>query len=222
MPCVGFTRAPMPAFDRSLLPAEPDLAFEMILWQAGFFAIAGIDEAGRGALAGPVAAAAVILPQKGQIQELLHGVRDSKQMTPLEREIARKRIQEYATSWGVGYAAPGEIDQVGIVPATHLAASRALENLSLHPDHPLLDYLFLPEVALSQTALIKGDCRSLSIAAASVLAKTSRDALLVNLDQTYPGYGFAIHKGYGTTAHREALKRLGPCPIHRLSFTLLP
>jgi ribonuclease HII len=212
----------MPAFDRSLLPPEPDLAFEMILWQAGFFAIGGIDEAGRGALAGPVAAAAVILPQKAPIQKLLHGVRDSKQMTPPEREIARKRILEFATSWGVGYAAPGEIDQIGIVPATRLAVSRALENLSLLPDHLLLDYLFLPEVALPQTALIKGDCRSLSIAAASVLAKTSRDDLLVDLDQTYPGYGFAAHKGYGTMAHRDALKRLGPCPVHRLSFTLLP
>jgi ribonuclease HII len=212
----------MPAFDRSLIPPEPDLAFEMNLWQVGFLAIAGIDEAGRGALAGPVAAAAVILPHKGPIQELLHGVRDSKQMTPFEREIARKRILDYATAWGVGYAAPGEIDQIGIVPATRLAASRALENLSQPPDHLLLDYLFLPEVAFPQTALTKGDCRSLSIAAASVLAKTSRDALLVNLDQTYPGYGFAAHKGYGTMAHRDALKRLGPCPVHRLSFTLLP
>jgi len=212
----------MPAFDRSLLPAEPDLAFEMNLWQAGFFAIAGIDEAGRGALAGPVAAAAVILPQKAPIQELLRGVCDSKQMAPLEREIARKRILEYATSWGVGFATAGEIDLIGIVPATRLAASRALGDLSQPPDYLLLDYLFLPDVALPQTALIKGDCRSLSIAAASVMAKTSRDALLVNLDQTYPGYGFAAHKGYGTQAHREAIKRLGPCPIHRLSFTLLP
>ncbi len=222
MPCVGFTRALMPTFDRSLLPPEPDLAFEMNLWRAGILAVAGIDEAGRGALAGPVAAAAVILPQNIPIQELLYGVRDSKQMTPLERENARKRILEYATSWGVGYATPGEIDQIGIVPATRLAASRALEKLAQFPDHLLLDYLFLPEVALPQTALIKGDCRSLSIAAASVLAKTSRDAFLVNLDQTYPGYGFAAHKGYGTLAHRDALKRLGPCPVHRLSFTLLP
>jgi ribonuclease HII len=211
----------MPAFDRSLLPPEPDLAFEMNLWRAGFLAVAGIDEAGRGALAGPVAAAAVILPQNIPIQKLLYGVRDSKQMTPIERENARKRILEYATSWGVGYAAPGEIDQIGIVPATRLAASRALEKLAQFPDHLLLDYLFLPEVALPQTALIKGDCRSLSIAAASVMAKTSRDALLVNLDQTYPGYGFAAHKGYGTLAHRDALQRLGPCPVHRLSFALL-
>ena len=222
MPCVGFTRAPTPAFDRSLLPAEPDLAFEMNLWQAGFLAVAGIDEAGRGALAGPVAAAAVILPQKALIQKILQGVRDSKQMTPLERAVARERILEYASSWGVGFATSGEIDLIGIVPATRLAASRALGDISQPPDYLLLDYLFLPEVALPQTALVKGDCRSLSIAAASVMAKTSRDALLVNLDQTYPGYGFAAHKGYGTQAHREAIRRLGPCPIHRLSFTLLP
>jgi ribonuclease HII len=209
----------MPTFDPSLLPTEPDLSFELILWQAGLIGVAGIDEAGRGAMAGPVAAAAVVLPPEEGLSDLLKGVRDSKQMTPDERETARERIIQYATSWGVGFATPEEIDQIGIVPATRLAAWRALENLSLHPAHLLLDYLFLPEVTIPQTALIKGDCRSLSIAAASVLAKTSRDALLRKLDLTYPGYGFAAHKGYGTKAHREALQRLGLSPVHRLSFT---
>jgi ribonuclease HII len=217
----GSTRVPMPIFDTSLLPLEPDLSFEFILWQAGIIGVAGIDEAGRGALAGPVAASAVILPQKESLPCLLKGVRDSKQMTPYERGIARDKILQYADSWGVGFATSDEIDLVGIVPATRLAASRALEGLSLPPAHLLLDYLFLPDVTIPQTALIKGDCRSLSIAAASVLAKTSRDALMRELDITYPGYGFAAHKGYSTQAHREALKKLGPSPVHRLSFTLL-
>jgi ribonuclease HII len=211
----------MHAFDATLLPPQPDLSFELVLWQAGIMGVAGIDEAGRGALAGPVAAAAVILPPKEGLIGLLKGVRDSKQMTPHEREIARERILQYAESWGVGFATSDEIDQMGIVPATRLAAWRALENLPVHPVHLLLDYLFLPEVTIPQTALIKGDCRSLSIAAASVLAKTSRDALMCALDMTYPGYGFAAHKGYGTQAHREALQQLGPSPVHRLSFTLL-
>ena len=211
----------MPAFDASLLPPEPDLSFELELWQAGLMGVAGIDEAGRGALAGPVAAAAVILPQTMEVIGLLKGVRDSKQMTPKHREIAREWILQYAAAWGVGFATPEEIDQLGIVPATQLAAWRALGQLLPYPDHLLLDYLFLPDVSIPQTALIKGDCRSLSIAAASILAKTSRDALMRELDLTYPSYGFAAHKGYGTLAHRGALLRLGPSQVHRLSFTLI-
>jgi len=211
----------MPTYDASLLPPEPDLSFELELWQAGLIGVAGIDEAGRGALAGPVAAAAVILPQTLEVIELLKGVRDSKQMTPKQRKIAREWILQYAAAWGVGFATPEEIDQLGIVPATQLAAWRALGQLLPYPDHLLLDYLFLPDVSIPQTALIKGDCRSLSIAAASILAKTSRDALMSELDTAYPGYGFAAHKGYGTLAHREALHRLGPSQVHRQSFTLL-
>jgi ribonuclease HII len=211
----------MPTFDASLLPPEPDLSFELELWQAGLMRVAGIDEAGRGALAGPVAAAAVILPQTMEVIGLLKGVRDSKQMTPKQRETAREWILQYAAAWGVGFATPEEIDQLGIVPATRLAAWRALGQLLPYPDHLLLDYLFLPDVSIPQTALIKGDCRSLSIAAASILAKTSRDALMRELDLRYPGYGFAAHKGYGTLAHRGALLRLGPSPVHRLSFTLI-
>ena len=210
----------MRGFDPSLIPLNPDLSFEQILWQGGEIAVAGVDEAGRGALAGPVAAAAVILPADQKVSGLLPGVRDSKQMTPLERDIARERIQRFCIAWGVGFSSPGEIDQVGIVAATRLAAWRAIERLTPPPTHLLLDYLFLPELAIPQTALIKGDCRSLSIAAASIMAKTSRDALLAELDLTYPEYGFANHKGYGTRSHRDALQRLGPSPIHRLSFTL--
>lgn len=210
----------MPAFDPSLLPREPDLSFERALWKAGLSAVAGIDEAGRGALAGPVAAAAVILPPEAKMVECLKGVRDSKQMTPHQREAGREKILQYAVTWGVGFASAEEVDQMGILPATRLAACRALEALTLPPAHLLLDYLFLPENPLPQTALIKGDRRSLSIAAASVLAKTARDALLCKLELTYPGYGFASHKGYGTQAHRAALQRLGVSPVHRLSFAL--
>jgi len=210
----------MRGFDPSLIPLNPDLSFEQILWQGGEIAVAGVDEAGRGALAGPVAAAAVILPADQKVSGFLPSVRDSKQMTPLERDIARERIQRFCIAWGVGFSSPGEIDQVGIVAATRLAAWRAIERLTPPPTHLLLDYLFLPELAIPQTALIKGDCRSLSIAAASIMAKTSRDALLAELDLTYPGYGFANHKGYGTRSHRDALQRMGPSPIHRLSFTL--
>jgi len=208
----------MPAFDRSLLPPQPDLAFENALWKAGVEAVAGIDEAGRGAMAGPVAAGAVVLPQVAGLEALLKGVCDSKQMKPQARQVARERIIQHALAWGVGFASPEEIDQIGIVNATRLAALRAVESLSVTPAHLLLDYLFLPEVSLPQTALIKGDCRSLSIAAASVLAKTSRDGLLQELDLVYPGYGFNSHKGYGTQAHRQALLHLGPSPVHRRSF----
>jgi ribonuclease HII len=210
----------MPPFDRSLIPAKPDLSFELALWDAGLTAVAGIDEAGRGALAGPVSAAAVILPPDPLMVDCLKGVRDSKQLTPDQRERTREKILQYAAAWGVGYATNEEIDQIGILPATRLAACRALEALSIIPAHILLDYIFLPDINLPQTALIKGDCRSLSIAAASILAKTARDAVLRELELTYPGYGFAAHKGYGTVVHRSALQRLGACPAHRHSFAL--
>ncbi len=212
----------MPAFDLSLLPDVPDLTFEQALWGAGLFCVAGIDEAGRGALAGPVAAAVVIFPPEPDLSCRVEGVRDSKQLTAQQRESLRDKIFKAAIAWGLGFASAQEIDQIGILPATRLAAWRALESLSQVPQHLLIDYLFLPDVNIPQTALIKGDCRVLSIAAASILAKTGRDAEMRKLDQCYPGYGFATHKGYGTLAHRQALARLGPCQEHRLSFTLLP
>jgi len=203
------------------LPACPSLIFEEALWAAGVRLVAGIDEAGRGPLAGPVAAAAVILPDNPQVAEQLPGVRDSKQLSPIARQAARQRIIDHALAWGVDFASPQEIDELGILPATCLAANRALEKLTIHPEHLLLDCLFLRELHLPQTSLVKGDCRSLSIAAASVLAKTARDALMLELDAQYPGYGLAAHKGYGTLAHRQAIRLLGPSPIHRQSFTLL-
>lgn len=205
-------------FDLSLLPQSPDLAFETALWQEGILRVAGIDEAGRGALAGPVCAAALILPVRTDLQQTLYGVRDSKQMTPAAREHWALRLRETALAYGVGFASAQEIDQIGIVPATRLAVQLALAQLEFAPQHLLVDYLELPEVRLPQTALVKGDARSLSIAGASVLAKTARDELMRQLDEQYPGYGLAIHKGYGTLAHRQALARLGMCAIHRRSF----
>lgn len=205
-------------FDPAEIPPSPDLRFETALWSDGLLHVAGLDEAGRGAWAGPVAAGAVILPAEPEIAARLHKVRDSKEMTPIERTFWAAQIKEHALTWGVGFASNQEIDELGIVPATRLAMTRALENLRVEPQHLLIDALRLPALALPQTALIKGDQRSLSIASASVLAKTGRDALMVELDATYPGYGFAQHKGYGTARHMAALEQSGPCPIHRFSF----
>lgn len=205
-------------FDRSLLPVAPDLHFESELWAGGIKYIAGIDEAGRGALAGPVSAAALILPADSNLQVFLEGVRDSKEMTPEQREFWAGRLKRLALVWGIGFASHQEIDSLGIVPATRLAVRRALEELAPAPQHVLIDYLELPDCPFPQTPLIKGDARSLSIAAASILAKTARDALMRQLDVRYPGYGFAAHKGYATEAHRQALAHLGPAPIHRRSF----
>jgi len=198
----------------------PTLDFEQTLWKDGFRAVAGIDEAGRGALAGPVAAGAVVLPARLDVIRTLSRVRDSKLMTPLERERWAPHIRETALAWGVGLASAEEIDSLGILPATKLAAARALASLSIPPDGLLTDFLIFPEVDLPQIALIKGDRLSLSVAAASVLAKTSRDALMRELDERYPGYGFARHKGYGTRLHRAAIRELGKCEIHRVSFSL--
>lgn len=204
--------------DPTLLPQAPDLSFESLLWSQTLTYVAGIDEAGRGALAGPVAAAAVVLPADLEIVQRLAGVRDSKQMTPSQRERWAAEIKLQAVSWVVGTASPQEIDAIGILPATRLAVHRALDLLELEVEHLLLDYLLLPECTLPQTSLIKGDRRSLSIAAASILAKTARDAWMRELEEQFSGYGFAVHKGYGTERHLAALERLGPSAAHRKSF----
>jgi ribonuclease HII len=196
----------------------PTLEFEINLWNAGFARIAGLDEAGRGAWAGPVAAATVILSADPSLTRTLKGVRDSKLMTPLARETWAPRIKESALGWGVGFASSSEIDTLGILPATKLAAVRALGNLA--PDYLLTDFLVFRDIDLPQTALVKGDQRSLSVAAASVLAKTSRDELMRATDSQYPGYGFFRHKGYGTRIHKDAIIRLGRCEIHRKSFAI--
>jgi ribonuclease HII len=205
-------------FDPRLLPPAPDLSIERALWEAGIDIIAGVDEAGRGALAGPVVAAAVVFSSSIAIRADLQGINDSKQLSPRKRDEWAEIIHRIALAWGVGFASHSEIDQLGIVPATHLAAHRAVEEIELQINHLLLDYLFLPEVGIPQTNLIKGDQRSVSIAAASILAKTARDKLLIDLDSEFPGYHFADHKGYATSQHLAALNRLGPSPIHRKSF----
>jgi ribonuclease HII len=208
-------------FDRNLIPAAPDLSFERALWQAGIVRVAGLDEAGRGALAGPVAAGVVVLPAGIEITRL-NGVRDSKQMLPAERQKWLAVILECCLAVGVGMASALEIDEIGIVPATRLAMLRALEQLCPSPQHLLLDYIELPDSQIAQTSLVKGDQRVLSIATASILAKTYRDAWMEKVDRTFPGYGFAVHKGYGTQMHRAAIQRLGLSPIHRRSFRSMP
>lgn len=207
--------------DPDLVPENPQISFELALWTAGLPAVAGIDEAGRGCLAGPVTAAAVILPGTEKILDDLAGVRDSKLLNPVERETLRGRIESCAQAWGIGWASNAEIDRFGIVPATRLAAWRALDQLAVLPDHLLVDYLVLPDIEIPQTRLVKGDMRSLSIAAASILAKTHRDSWMIETDRKYPFYGFLRNKGYGTAPHREALRVHGPCPLHRLSFAPL-
>ncbi len=207
-----------PRIDPGLIPAAPDLSHERALWANDSLWVAGIDEAGRGALAGPVVAAAVVLPQITNFNVELQGVRDSKQMSPAQREFWSTTICESAVTCGIGQASASEIDSLGIAPATQLAATRAVAALSVSPDHLLLDYFYLPKLNCPQTALVKGDARSLSIAAASVLAKTTRDAILIEMEFKYPGYGLAKHKGYGTQFHRNAIKKLGPTPFHRMSF----
>lgn len=212
--------APRRKFDLSLLPERPDISFERRLWEQGIHLIAGVDEAGRGALAGPVAVGAVVLPGEVEgIESELAGVRDSKVMTPKDRQTWAEVIKTVALAWGVGMASSREIDNSGIVPGTYLAAARALSKLQVTVEHLLVDYITLPGVAVPQTPLVKGDARSLSIASAAILAKTTRDALLVELDGQYPGYAFASNKGYGTATHRKAIQRLGPCAQHRCTFS---
>ena len=200
---------------------NPDLTHETNLWSY-YKHIAGLDEAGRGALAGPVAVGAVILPNDPTLLfSNLAGARDSKQMTPRARERLAIQIKEVALNWSVGFATADEIDAQGIARATRLAAMRALHQFSLSPQYLLTDFrLELPQLEISQTSLVKGDARCLSIACASILAKTERDALMLDLDQRHPGYQLGKHKGYGTQAHRSALRRLGISEIHRKSFRI--
>ncbi|MHB8806493.1 MAG: ribonuclease HII [Anaerolineaceae bacterium] len=204
---------------KSTSPCQhPSIDYEMQLWQQGFQSTAGLDEAGRGAWAGPVYAAAVILPCDEHILQLLYGVNDSKKMTARQRERWQSCIQSTSLDWAVGSASNQEIDELGIAAATRTAMLRALQQLHYKADSLLIDYVHLPESELPQTCLPKGDALCLSIAAASVLAKTARDALMLELDSKYPPYGFARHKGYGTARHRAALESAGLCEIHRTSF----
>ena len=195
------------------------MEFEQGLWAQGCLSVAGIDEAGRGAWAGPVSAGAVILPADPDILTRLEGVRDSKLMTPAERETMFDVITANAAAWAVGKAEAEEIDHIGILNATKNAMKRAVAALGVQPDHLLIDYVRLHDVTIPQTGIKHGDMLSLSIACASVLAKVTRDRYMRGeAAALYPQYGFDQHKGYGTKLHQQALAEFGPCPIHRRSF----
>ncbi len=194
---------------------ESMLQFERAAEALGFQRIAGVDEAGRGPLAGPVVAAAVILA------EPIIGINDSKQLTYEQREAFFEILTQGAHTVGIGIVSPADIDRYGIQQSNYQAMARAIEDLSPGADYLLIDGFKVPGLAPPQERLIKGDRRSQSIAAASVVAKVTRDRLMQEYSETYPVYGFAAHKGYGTRAHLEAIAAHGPCPIHRMSFAPL-
>ena len=191
------------------------LTHEHRLWDSGRSYIAGVDEVGRGPLAGPVVAAAVILPRDFDVL----GIDDSKKLSPKKREELFEVIKEKALAWAVGWVGPERIDEINILEATKEAMKQAVQGLSLPPDHVLIDGNFtVRALALPQTAIVKGDANSTSIAAASILAKVTRDRYMEEMDAVYPGYAFASNKGYGTKAHYDGLKAQGPTPIHRKTF----
>lgn len=192
----------------------PTHDFEEAAWTCGFRRIAGIDEAGRGPLAGPVVAAAVVLPRRYR----LDGLRDSKLLTPLQREELYHAIVAQAVAWAVGSASPREIDRFNILQATHLACTRAIRALVPSADYLLTDALHLPQARVAQRMIIKGDRLSVSIAAASIVAKVTRDRMMVEYHRQFPQYHFHLHKGYPTPDHLKRLARFGPCDIHRQSF----
>ena len=197
----------------------PDLSLERQLHQRGYRLVAGVDEAGRGPLAGPVVAAAVILPPDlAGSEPWLRAVNDSKRLSPAQREEAARLVRRNALALGIAAQDAGEIDDLGIGNATVKAMLEAVAGLGPRPDHLLLDFVHIKECAWPFEAVVKGDSRSYSIAAASILAKTVRDRLMHEIDATYPGYSFAQHKGYPTALHLDRLAALGPCPVHRRSF----
>ena len=191
---------------------------ELTMWEIedslGLHLICGVDEAGRGPLAGPVCAAAVILPEHLQIP----GLNDSKKLTDKKRRELFPLIQEQAVSYGIGLASEAEIDGINILQATFLAMRRALEQLTVRPEIALIDGNRETDFGLPVKTVVKGDSLSANIAAASVLAKVTRDNIMIEMANQYPEYGFEIHKGYGTKAHYEALRAYGPCGIHRKTF----
>ncbi len=195
----------------------PTFAEEDLLWQKGFTRIAGIDEVGRGPLAGPVVAAAVILSSHDNFP-WLDQVQDSKKLSAGKREFLASCIQKEALAFGIGVSSHQQIDSLGIVEATRLAMRMAVEQLSLAPDALLIDAVKLPEIPIHQKSMFKGDSISRSIAAASIVAKVYRDALMKDYDVLYPEYGFARNMGYGTKRHMDMLEEIGCCPIHRTSF----
>lgn len=193
----------------------PDYEFEKAAVNSGFSFICGVDEAGRGPLAGPVCAAAVILPEGAVIE----GLDDSKKLTEKKREGLYDIIKQTAVAYSVAYGTLEEIETVNILEATYLAMNRAIEGLTVKPDFALIDGNRVPRgIKIPCETIVKGDSKSMSVAAASVLAKVTRDRLMLEYDKKYPEYNFKKHKGYGTKEHTELIKQYGPCEIHRLSF----
>lgn len=193
----------------------PDYEFEKAAVNSGFSFICGVDEAGRGPLAGPVCAAAVILP----VGAVIEGLDDSKKLTEKKREKLYDIIKETAVAYSVAYGTLEEIETVNILEATYLAMNRAIEGLTVKPDFALIDGNRVPRgIKIPCETIVKGDSKSMSVAAASVLAKVTRDRLMLEYDKKYPEYNFKKHKGYGTKEHTELIKQYGPCEIHRLSF----
>jgi ribonuclease HII len=188
--------------------------YERTLWRDGIELVAGIDEAGRGPLAGPVVAAAVVLKE----QLLISGLNDSKLVSPLNRQVLAREIKLKASAWAVGVIPVGLIERHNILQATYMAMRAALNRLQLHPEHVLVDGWALPGISIKQTAIVKGDSKSAAIAAASIIAKTTRDAIMTYYSRLYPKYKFEQNKGYPTPDHLEALNRFGPCFIHRRTF----
>jgi ribonuclease HII len=209
--------APLRAKIKKAKSNPPSLIEENGLGLQGYRLIAGIDEAGRGALAGPVVAAAVILPPTPTFT-WLESVRDSKELPAVKRESLFDLIKQDAVAVSVGIIASQTIDVIGILNATKIAMCHAVEQLATPPDFLLIDFLRLPQLRISQKPIVRGDKLCLSIACASIIAKVTRDRIMVELDQLHPGYGLADHKGYGTRKHVDSLHQNGPSPIHRHSF----
>lgn len=194
---------------------KPSWDYEELYYKKGYINVAGIDEAGRGPLAGPVVAAAVILDRKKDVS----GINDSKKLSEKKRNLLYSVITKEALAIGIGVVDEATIDLINIKNATHLAMKKAIENLKLEPDFLLIDAESLKDIKIPQLAIIKGDCRCFSIAAASIIAKVERDRIIVSYESIYPGYGFARHKGYGTKEHFECIRKYGLLPIHRRTFT---
>lgn len=203
---------------KGMTACVPTFEHELRLWASGCHCVAGLDEAGRGALAGPVVAAAVVIDASSSGLPLWGELRDSKLLTPLQRAALAPQIRAAARCWAIGTVAAQEIDRIGIAAATRRAMQAAVEDLSLRPQHLLIDWVRLPAVRIAQFSCAKADQLIVSVAAASILAKVHRDGLMGELDQLHPGYGFAGHKGYGAPAHLAALAVRGPCLEHRHSF----
>ncbi|OGO18789.1 MAG: ribonuclease HII [Chloroflexi bacterium RBG_16_50_11] len=197
---------------------KPSFREEKLLREQGYRYVAGVDEVGRGALMGPVVAAAVMLPENFKAKWKSR-VRDSKQLSPEEREYLYDFIKEAAITFGVGSVSNEDIDKLGIAKATRLAMIAAIEQLAPQPQYLLIDYVRLTESTLPQNGIVHGDSLCFSIACASIIAKVTRDRLVIEMDKEFPGYGFAEHKGYGTEEHLKCLREKGPCKLHRRSFS---